>query len=316
MAKKNQVKDRKPLIRDAMLYYYLEFESDVISGDEIKKLLHYADLDKVPDRVILLNDIYQENMDWNQLSNNKIARLISMFIDRGDVDFILNQVQLKERNFKIREIYWSLYRKPELSDAFGLDLDKLSKQDAYKLLEMGHQYFADRINISKYRFNTTEIYNIVKSFQFNRSVMEQLKTELLEGYHISEVLIATGEDNIDLINLGKMNSSHWVKTLEKRKTLFNLCDLNIFLKDDVYHSIGVLSIYPDIQILHDYVKLNYKSIGDKGWEILLTQFPEYVKLCDVNILYAGTWNKILKNQPELVNLRVFAKTKVEEPQED
>lgn len=302
MAKKIQVKDRKPIIRDAMLYYYLEFESDVLTSDDIKRLLAFADLDLVPDRVIMMNEAYQNNLDWNSLSNSKISRLISMFLDIGDIDFILSNVELKKKDFSIREVQWCLYRKPELTELFRIDLKRLSKHDAYKLLKMGHAYFADRINIQRYRFNTTEIYNIVKAYDFDRRVMMLVKSHQLEGFHISEALIQTGKENIGLLKLEKMNASHWVNVLERRRTLFDLCDLNIFMKEDVFHSIKLMSLFPTVD-LHDYIKNNLQAIGDKGWEILLIHFPDYAQLCDVNQLYAGTWNKILDQQPLLESLR-------------
>lgn len=305
MAKKNKIEDRKPLIRDALLYYYLEYESEVIEEKEIKKLLNFADLDKVPDRVILLNEIYQENIDWNQLSNTKIARLISMFIDRKDVNFILNKVNLTEKNFKIREIIWCLSRMPELTEkTFGVNLKKINKKDAYTLLSLGHEYFIKRINISKYRFNPTEIYKITKSYLFDRVIMEKVKSDKLEGFHVSQVLINTRRENIDLINLEKLTAKQWIEVLEKRKTLFDLCDFNKFLSEDVYFSIKFLEIFPSHERSLAFIIENKQSIGDKGWKILLDNFPDkFIHLCDYDALYESTWVKITNKHPHLLEFR-------------
>lgn len=314
MANKNQIEDRKPVLRDAMLYYYLEFESEVLTGEDIKRLLDYADLDKVPDRVILLNDIYSENLDWSQLSNAKIARLISMFIDRKDVHFILDKVNLKENKFKIREIIWCIARMPELTEnTFGIDLKKLTKKDAYTLLSLGHDYFIERIDISRYRFNPTEIYKIVKSYLFDRPILEKVKSKTLEGFHVSQVLINTGRDNIDLVELDRLTPSHWVEILGKRKFLFDLCDFSKFLEDDVIFAIKLVSIFPNYQPAHNFILKNKDTIGDKGWGILLELFPtKYISHCDYSALYEGTWARVLDKHPELVSYRAKAVKKAPE----
>ena len=64
-------------------------------------------------------------------------------------------------------------------------------------------------------------------------LFERLNLKILKDYHIVDILIATGDKFINLLNIAQLTANKWIEVLKEKPKLFSYCDLNVFFKSDI-----------------------------------------------------------------------------------
>ena len=189
---------------------------------------------------------------------------------------------------------------PELSDDFKVDYENLSRKDAYVLFELGHYMFFERIDASKYNFDFIETFDIIEGHKFERRVLKKFDLNILRDYHLAEIVVETGDENLDLIDINKITPYYWLEVLRNKPNLLKYCNLELFKKKDIYYSIQLVKIFKDDNLFYLIEDRNYKKeISTFGWEELILTFPEWIDKCNVEKLDERSWKRILKKHPTL-----------------
>ena len=250
----------------------------------------------IEDRYLTDNPKVYSYIKWDNLDKMQAIRVVTRNSD------LLKVVDLKKFKYKIREIFFFIQKDyKNLFKYFDFDFNNLSQDDTYFLLCLGQDDFLSMIDIKKYNFNFIESINIIRAFKYRRGVIECLRYEELKNYQITEILIMTGEEFLDLFSLDCLTTLNWLDLLMYRPKYINKCDFDKFISGDLFNLIQLIVLFqrPDLTYLLD--RIDISKITPFGWEKLLISRPDkFASLCDFNKLNERSWNTILGEVPELI----------------
>lgn len=281
-------KDNSQIIFSSFFQSIVCEYSDLYSDEALAHACKFVNFNNIPNRVIFDNDRILKCLDWNSLEKMCLIRIIIACIDRDKID-VLSKVNFSGLKYKIKDIKFLIMRKPELIEMFDFDLNKIDIEDAYTLLNLGQEYFINKINIEKYDFSSNEIYEIIKSHKYAMHVSKRLKINKLKSNHIVEIILNSNNAEYgNILNLSLLNTLDWIRVLEKIKTLLGKCNLNIFRKSDIFDSIKLCEIFKNdnndiiFNLIH---KRDTSEITSFGWEkLIINNYNEFIHLLDYSKL--------------------------------
>lgn len=277
---------------EAFSYYFIENFWEYFEEEELKHLLQRIDLGLLSDKIICDCSYVRELIPWNNIENSKLIRCVSRLIDRGEMQFIEENIDLVSRKLKARDVMSILQRRPELHSFLGIDLKKVDKDDACLLLCLGYEYFLDNISLTKYAFDYMQSFQISKAYQYQRKVITSVCYKKFNNLQISQILKNTGDSLIDLFDLTKLTTTDWLFILENQPEMYDYMDVTIFLYSDVFDLVKLLSIF-NYEELHMAMKSRIKELTPYGAELLLIHhMEEYINLVDLNLLDSNNIAKI------------------------
>jgi len=264
----------------------------------LKHLAKIVNYNKVPDRVIADNKEVRSVVRWDRVDKMKMIRILIRCLDNG-VE-IMDEVKIEQYEYKIKHLIHLLKRRPEYIELFKVDIDKITTSEAATVLSLGEQYFLDKINLSKYKFNFKESMNIIQGYNYDREIIKQVNHRSLKGYQVSEILTHTGDKNIDLLDINSLTNIDWVNLLMHRPELLKHCNFSKFLSGDIFYSIKLCCMFDSPDLSYLVLDRDISDISPFGWEKLLIEKPEiFLAHCKFDKLDDNNWSNILKSQPDL-----------------
>lgn len=269
---------------------------NLLSDDELRYFCEIVDYSKVPDRYFVDNPRIYPFVKWDRLDKMQAVRIVIRNFD------LIEKIDLKKYDYRIKEIFFLIHKKPEmLFTHFNFSFDSLNHDDAFFLLCIGNEKYWNLIDVSKYKFNFIETLHIIRAYNFRRDIIEALDYTELKSYQVAEILINTGEEMLDLFDVGCLTTLDWLNLLPYQPDLLYKCDFNKFIKGDPYNLIQLVVLFdsPDLTYLLDSVDPN--SITPLGWEKLLIARPDkFVDTCRFYKLNENNWSVISCYRPELL----------------
>lgn len=277
---------------------------EILPLSVLRHISRVIDYESVPDRVIVDNERVRDVIKWNKLDKMKLIRILIRCIDQNvnDLDKIKKGIQQYE--YKIKDLTFLFMRRPEFIEFFPIDLNTIETFEAATLLSFGSSYFLDKIDMSRHTFNFRESMNIVKAYGYDRDMLEKVNYRYLKGYQVSEILINTGERDLDILDISTMTNIDWINLLEVRPEMLKYCNYSKFMNGDIYYSIKLCCMFDTPDLTHLVLDRNLNDVSPLGWEMLLIEKPEiFLAHCNFLKLDESSWNYILKSRPELISYK-------------
>ena len=270
-----------------------------LSKPILKPISDRIDYKLVPERVMVDYDDVRNVINWNKVEKMQLIRCFIRCLDQ-DID-ILDKIKpsIDKFDYKIKELVHLLARRPHYIQHFPIDLDKISTSDAATILALGDNYFLNKIDFSKYKFNFNESMKIIQGYEYDRAVIEKVNYKSLKGYQISEILIHTGNRDLDILDILILTNIDWINLLEYQPHMLSLCDFDKFMSGDIFYSIKLCCMFdvPDLSYL--VIDRDMDTISPFGWEKLLIEKPEkFLAHCNFNKLDDNNWKNIIKEYPQ------------------
>lgn len=286
-------------IKKSMVNFAFCEYRDAFTKDELLHLFDSIDYETIEDRYLVDDPKLYPYIRWDKLTKMQAIRMAARNLD------ILNYVDLKKYQYKIREIFFLIKRDYNiLFKYFDFDFKSLSHDDAHFLLCIGSEEFYNMIDIKKYEFNFIEMINIIRAYGYNKKVIIDLDYFELKNYQITEILIMTGEENLNLFDLNMLSTLNWLDLLMYQPDFLKFCNLQKFIEGDPFNLIQLIVLFdkPDLSYLLNNINLN--NITPFGWEKLLIANPDKFKnLCDYKKLNENNWSVISAYSPELLEYK-------------
>jgi len=289
-----------PIVIDAILANTLVNHWHELTPSMLKKLSKSVDFNLIPDRVIVNNEDVRRIVDWDSMDKMKLIRVFIRCIDVGTDIADEIKPHLDGHQYKIKNIIHLLGRRPHYIEYFPIDLNKLKTIEAASLLSIGETYFLNKIDLSNYRFNFKESMNIIQGYNYRRDIIEQVNYKALKGYQIAEILIESGERDLDILSTSKMTNIDWINLLERRPEMLKYCDYSKFNRGDIYYSIRLCCMFETPDLSHLVLDRDISEITPFGWEKLLIEKPgKFLAFCNFEKLDDNNWSNILEVHPQL-----------------
>ena len=231
------------------------------------------------------------------MPRSKLIRCASRLIDNKEHDYVIDVMRLPERNLTISETMHLIRRDPSIVDVLGINLDKATTKEAHNILLLGMDFFLDRIDISKHKFDYHQAFNIAKTYGFRMDVLKQLPYRKFNNLQVSQVVAFGGEPYVELFNLEKLKPVDWIYILERRPELYELLDPMLFFDGDVYELVRLMELF-DHEELHVMMKHRIKDLTPYGTERLLIAHYGYKNSVNLSILDANNVAKIQEYHPD------------------
>lgn len=284
------------IIAKAMINYTFCMYKDGMTKEELLHLFDSIDYETIEDRYLVDDTSLYPYIHWNRLTKMQAVRMAARNLD------ILEYVDLKKYQYKIREVFFLIKRDFSLLfKYFNFDFDNLSHDDAYFLLCLGSEEFYEMVDVKKYNFNFIEMFNIIKAYECDRSVISDLNYSELKNYQVTEILIVTGEESLDLFDLKELSTLNWLDLLMYQPEFIYKCDFEKFIEGDPFNLVQLIVLFdkPDLTYLLDNIDMS--KITAFGWEKLLIARPEkFERLCDFTKLNEANWAVIGAYEPRLL----------------
>lgn len=270
-----------------------------LSNSILRHIANRIDYKLVPDRVIVDQEEVRDVVKWGKIEKMQLVRCLIRCLDK-DID-ILDKIKPKidKFDYTIKEIVHLLARRPNYIQYFPIDLDKISTSDATTLLSLGDDYFLNKINFSKYKFNFNESMKIIQGYKYDRNIIEKVNYKSLKGYQISEILINTNSRDLDILDILTLTNIDWLNLLEHQPNMLKLCDYSKFMSGDIFYSIKLCCMFDTPDLSHLIIDRDMNTISPFGWEKLLIEKPEkFLTHCNFAKLDDNNWKHIFKTHPE------------------
>jgi hypothetical protein len=254
------------------------------------------DYDDIPDRIIAEDEVIQDAIVWDRISDKRVVRLITRNV------YLMNIVDVLERNFTIADLLFFFKVHPEKIHSFNIDINSINHKDAYALFSLGQKFFLDIIDIKKYSFSSIEIFKIVKAYGCSNFILNLIDTNALCDYQTAEVMIENGPY---LLDVKKLTPYLWVKVLTKRPEFIDLCDLNTFIESKtMYNTIQLVVIVKNRNLDYLMDNVDFSKLSSFELEKLIIHNPErFIPVCELGKLNDNNWKQILEKRPELQQIK-------------
>ena len=260
--------DLKIIVKATINHIFCMYK-EILTKDELIHFFDSIDYETIEDRYLSDDSRLFPYIRWDKITKMQAVRMAARNLE------ILKFVDLKKYNYKIKEVFFLIKRDFNiLFKYFDFDFKNLSHDDAYFLLCLGNKEFYHLIDIKKYNFNFIEMIDIIRAYEYNRNVILDLNYSELKNYQITEILIVTGEGNLDLFDIDSLSTLNWLDLLVYQPGFISRCDFNKFIEGDIFNLIQLVVLFdkPDLTYLLDNVDLD--DITPFGWEKLLIARPD------------------------------------------
>jgi len=273
--------------------------SEHLPHSVLKHIAKVIDYSIVPERAIAEKEEIRNVVHWDKLEKMKLIRVFIRCLDL-DID-VLDKIKpsLDKFDYKIKEMLHLLGRRPHYIQYFPIEVSEITTSEAALILSLGHDFFLDKIDFSKYKFNFRESMEIIQGYKYKREIIEQVNYKSLKGSQISEILGEVGERDLDILDISALTNMDWINLLSLRPEMLKYCDYNKFMRGDIFYSIRLCCMFdtPDLSYLVTNRDMN--SISPFGWEKLIIEKPEiFLAHCDFSKLDDNNWKNIMKEYPK------------------
>lgn len=287
------------IITRAMINHLFCMGRDTLSNEELRHVCENMYYPAIEDRYLANDPALYPYIKWDRLDKMQAIRVVTRNPD------LLEKIDLKKYNYKVKEVFFFIQKDyKNLFKYFDFDFSNLNQDDAYFLLCFGKEEFLELIDIKKYKFSFIESFEIIKAYNFQREVVELLNYDELKSYQITEILIMTGDEFLDLFSLDVLTTLDWLKLLMYQPGFINNCDFEKFIEGDPFNLVQLIVLFekPDLSYLLD--KIDLKKITPFGWEKLLIYKPDkFAPICDFSKLNESNWAVLLEECPELLKYK-------------
>lgn len=288
------------IILKSMLNYTFCMYKDILGNEELMHLFKVIDYEKIEDRFLVDDSRLFPYIHWDKVGKMQAVRMATRNLE------VLNYVDLKKHDYTIREVFFLIKRDFNiLFKYFNFDFKNLSHDDAYFILCLGSKRFYDMLDLKKYNFSFIEMINIIRAYNYNKNVIMDMDYSELKSYQITEILIKTGEESLDLFDLDCLNTLNWLDLLMYQPDFLYHCDFDKFIDGDPFNLVQLVVLFdkPDLAYLLDRIDL--KKITPFGWEKLLISNPKkFASVCDFSKLNEANWAVILYYSPQLISYKI------------
>lgn len=273
--------------------------SDQLPTSILKHISKVIDYSLVPERLMVDDEKIRGLVKWGRVEKMQLIRCLIRSLDQ-DIDLLDKIIpELNNFEYKVKELTHLLARRPRYIEYFPIDLSRITTSEAATVLSLGDDYFLEKIDLSKYKFNFKESMNIIQGYNYKRDIIEQVNYKSLKGYQIGEIMIHTGNRDVDILDLSRLTNIDWVNLLERRPELLEHCDYSQFNRGDIFYSIKLCCMFETPDLSYLVTRRDMNTISPFGWEKLLIEKPEiFLAHCNFNKLDENNWKYILKEHPE------------------
>lgn len=292
----------KQVAAEAISHFNINKYIGSFSDQELISLCDNADPDIFTDISISDNVIVRQNLRWDKVRPKRLSRMMARAIDLGFID-LLNQIDTKVMKIKVYDLRFLLGRKPEMIERFNIDLKTITNTEAHMLLELGKEYFLERIDIKGRQFSTSQQFGICKAYNYSRHVMLLFNCKLFDGFQTKEIIKTSGHDNVDLLNIKNMKLLDWLDLLSFRPDTYQYCEPDMF-KNDLVSLLISLAVVSDDDRVYSIIKgKDLDEVSPFGWERLMSHRPlMFESVCDYKKLDALNKRNVIAMNPHLVDL--------------
>jgi hypothetical protein len=246
------------------------------------------------DKDLIKNKELHDNINWEIIEKNKAVRILARDID------LLEKIDLNKLGLTISELFPLFLQYPELIKQMVDDFDSLSPNESIKLLECNPDLI-DLIDISKYNYSKKDMIILVGKFKRSEKIMERINLNELDHFLTRKLLIETGIDYVDKLNLKQLKNTDWMEILEKQPDLLEYCDLRAFDTNDCYLLTKLVLMFPELSYL---IEKNKDKISALGWENLIKEdLDNYEDICPWEKFSELNWINIIRKHPHLSILK-------------
>lgn len=287
------------LLADAFSSHWSEYSRPIL-----KHMARFVNYNHVSESVIVDNEEVRSVVRWDLMDKMKLVRCLIRSVDH-DIEDISKLIKtIRRHDYRINDLKFLLQRRPEFIKYFDIEINKLKTDDVANLLSLGHEYYLDKVDFGKYRFNATQSMNIVEGYGFDRDILEKVNYKSFAGSHIVRIIKETDRRDLDILDVSKLKTLDWLNLLQEKPDMLSLCDLNKFKRSDIFNSIKLYCLIEDEDLSFLILERDMKNIIPFGWEKLLIKNPEkFLPLCDLGKLNENNWSQIIGERPELEYLR-------------
>lgn len=274
--------------------FYANWHS--LTKEQLIHICSVLDYPSIEDRYISDNPNVYPYIHWDKLDKMQAIRIVTRNPD------LLNRIDLKKYKYKTKEIFFLIQNNHKLIfKYFDFDFVNLPQEDAYFLFCLGKDEFLKLMDLTKYKFGFIEMMDIIRAYKYRRDIITDLNYKELKNYQITEILMNSGEKNMDLFDLKILNTLNWLELLGQQPEFIYHCDFEKFIQGDPFNLIQLIVLFdrPDLSYLLDNIDL--EDITAFGWEKLLIANPEkFLNICDFSKLNENNWMEIGIHRPELL----------------
>ena len=318
---------------DSLSYQTALFCSDVLTKEEFAYVSQDIDWNQVPDNYIKYNDSILKKIDWGKhFDKYKALRLLmANIIDGHDVtkypmhhyeysfEEVVTSLQMQPTllehinisgDVTIYQVLRVARKRPEFLSMYDFNTEDITEEELLDLIKVGNKDFISKMNVDWSRFSTHERFKIIKASKFDENTLESagaFDEDFTNPYHVREIIIKTGDEYLDLLNLDCLFPADWVKILRYHRHLYTRMNLDYLLSGDIYYLIQICMILPDFV---EYItEDNAHKISSRGWEKLLVKYGtdddnRLINLCDFSKIEQRSWRYMQKEKPELLLYRL------------
>ncbi len=248
----------------------------------------------IQDKDLIKNKELHDNVNWKIINKNKAVRILARDID------LLEKIDIKELGLTVTDLFPLFLQYPELIHQMVKDFNLLTPIESIRLLECNPDLI-EFIDISKYNFSKKDLIEIINKFKRSPQIIERIDLYDLDHFHTRRLLIDTGIDYMDKLNLSQLKNVDWIEILENQPELLEYCDLSVFETNDCYLLTKLVIMFPELSYL---IENNKDKISALGWEYLIKEdFENYQDVCCWEKLSESNWNNILKKHPNLYYIK-------------
>jgi len=325
----NQKKHTKQLFLRALSEQVTCFCSEVLTKEEVSFLAKSVDWSNVTDTYIKYNADLLSKIDWKLHVNKHLALRIALS-DLSDSQSI-DKYPLHLYEYTFREvidavcIYPSILEhitivgdimvdhivkvakeRPEFLTMYDFNTSDLTEEDIFKLMKVGNKDFNDSVEIDFSNLKDFDKFKLIKSNDFSQNILESTGVfceEFNNPFYVRQIVIKTGDEYLDALNLDCLFPSDWIKILRQHRYLSDRINIQDFLNGDIYYLIDLCMMLPEYV---EYItQENSHKISSLGWQKLLIKYGtdddnRLVKLCDFGKIEQRSWKIIQKEKPELL----------------
>lgn len=275
---------------------YTDWTSYTFSEAELMHICNVVNYSSVEDRHIADNQSLYPYIKWDKLDKMQAIRIVA----RNPA--LLTKIDLKKYKYKTKEIFFLIQNNYKLIFTyFEFDFANLPQEDAYFLFCLGKDEFLQLMDITKYKFGIIETMDIIRAYKYRKDIIEKLNYNELKNYQVTEILMNTGDESLELFNLEFLSTLNWLDLLSQQPDFIYRCDFEKFTNGDPFNLVQLVVLFdkPDLSYLINQIDID--DITAFGWEKLLIARPDkFVSLCDFSKLNENHWIEIGMHRPELL----------------
>jgi hypothetical protein len=281
--------------KHTFINYVVKSCQDDVSTSELAHLIKQADWSRMPDHVLADENII-DYVDWSKIRPMQALRLCARYRELSD------RIPLDSYKFEVKDVLPSLNINPHLINRVDIDITSATREEILKLALLGKDQVLECMNFDDYYLRPADKLKIVKAYGFSELSMNKtglLTSDLKDKFTIREILVCTGDQFIDELNVEPLSNRDWITIIDARPELVDHLKIESILKGDLYYLVALAVKFP--KFLAYLTDDRLKKISSLGWEKLILEYPDkFLHKCDPSKIEASAWARIQLKYPNLV----------------